>query len=58
MGGNQCYILANDEGQASDDLELAKKLIRVNPILDNMVEIKLKIIERKDGRGFLQILPA
>jgi len=24
--GNDCYVLANDEGQAADDLTLAKKL--------------------------------
>jgi len=30
--GNNCFILANDEDQAGDDLELAKKLVAVNPI--------------------------
>src|SRR5262245_60148099 len=25
--GNDCFLLANDEGQAADDLKLAKKLI-------------------------------
>jgi len=57
-GGNQCYVLANDEGQAADDLELAKKLVRINPVLANAVDIKQKVIERKDGQGFLEILPA
>jgi hypothetical protein len=57
-GGNECYILANDEGQAGDDLELAKKIIAVNPILADAVEVKQKSIEWKDGKGFLQILPA
>jgi hypothetical protein len=56
--GNQCYILANDEDQAADDLELAKKLIAVNPILDAEVVIKQKLIERRDFNGFLEILPA
>jgi hypothetical protein len=56
--GNQCYVLANDEDQAGDDLELAKKLIQANPILSDAVDVKQKIIERKDGKGFLQILPA
>jgi len=56
--GNQCYILANDEGQAADDLELAKKLIRVNAVLSEAVKIKQKVISRKDGKGFLEILPA
>ena len=57
-GGNQCYLLANDEGQAGDDLELAVKLIRANPALLDAVTIKAKEITRKDGRGFLLILPA
>ncbi len=58
VGGNECYILANDEGQAADDLELAKKIIRVSPILKNAVVIKQKVIERKDDQGFIKILPA
>ena len=56
--GNQCYLLANDEGQAGDDLELAKKLVCINPILADAVDVKQKIIERKDDDGFLEILPA
>ena|ERR1700727_2603378 len=31
--GNDGYIFANDEGQAADDLSLAKKIIEANPIL-------------------------
>jgi hypothetical protein len=50
------FILANDEGQANDDLTLAKKLIYANPILAQEVTINAKLIERKDGRGKLQIL--
>lgn len=57
-GGNQCYVLANDEGQAADDLELAKKLTRANPVLADAVRIKQKVLERKDSKGFLAILPA
>jgi len=57
-GGNQCYILANDEDQAGDDLELAKKFIAANPDLAAEVIVKQKIIERRDGKGFLEILPA
>jgi hypothetical protein len=26
--GNECYVIASDEGQARDDLQLAKKLVR------------------------------
>ncbi len=56
--GNDCFLLANDEGQAADDLALAKKLITVNPILGQHVEVQTKEIIRKDGRGSLRILPA
>jgi hypothetical protein len=56
--GNDCFILANDEGQAADDLTLAKKLIAANPILDREVVVKEKQVIRRDARGALQILPA
>jgi len=56
--GNDCSILANDEGQAGDDLALAKKLIAVNAVLEREVTIGAKAITRKDGRGTLEILPA
>jgi hypothetical protein len=56
--GNQIYFVASDLGQANDDLDLCKKLIRCNPVLDNEVTIKSNVIERKDGRGFIEILPA
>lgn len=57
-GGHQCYLLANDEGQAADDLDLAMKLIRANPVLDAACTIKAKEVTRKDGRGNMMILPA
>ena len=56
--GNQIYFVASDLGQAADDLDLCKKLIRCNPVLDREVLIKQNIIERLDGQGFLEILPA
>jgi hypothetical protein len=56
--GNDVFLLANDEGQAGDDLSLAKKLIYSNPILRHEVQVKQKSIERLDGRGELRILPA
>jgi hypothetical protein len=58
QAGNQCYVLANDEDQAGDDLQLAKKVIAANPILKEALTIKQKIIERKDAEGFCEILPA
>jgi len=56
--GNDCAILANDQGQANDDLDLLKKIIRSNPILRREVVIKETEIVRKDGRGSFLILPA
>jgi hypothetical protein len=40
--GNDCFLLANDEGQAGDDLKLAKKPIAANPLLDRGVIVKQK----------------
>jgi hypothetical protein len=56
--GSQVYIVANDEGQAADDLDLLKKLIKANPALKARTTIKKRTIERKDGGGFIEILPA
>ena len=56
--GNDCFLLANDEGQAGDDLKLLKKVIAVNPLLDRDVIVKQKEIERVDAKGTLKILPA
>lgn len=56
--GYDCFILANDEDQAADDLQLAKKLIEANPPLAALLTVRAKEIERNDGRGKLKILPA
>ena len=56
--GNDGFILANDEGQAGDDLSLAKKLVAINPDLAAELEPLQKEIRRRDGRGSLKILPA
>jgi hypothetical protein len=57
-GGNDCYILANDEDQAGDDLELAKKLVIVNTDLSAQLVVMQKQIRRRDDAGTLAILPA
>lgn len=57
-GGAQCYLLANDEGQAGDDLALAKRLRDANPLLQECLDVRQKMLERVDGQGFLMILPA
>lgn len=56
--GNQAYLFAADEGQAGDGLALAKLIIAANPLLQERLVIRQKVIERRDGRGFLMILPA
>ena len=56
--GNDCFILANDEDQAGDDLALTKKLIATNAPLAGAVKVYEKEIARKDGAGVLKILPA
>jgi phage terminase large subunit-like protein len=55
---SDCFILANDEDQAGDDLSLAKKLILANPELAAALDVLQKEIRRRDGRGTLKILPA
>ena len=55
---SECYILANDGDQARDDLSLVKKIIKANPVLQAWLKVKRDVIERKDGRGFLEVLPA
>lgn len=56
--GNQVYCVASDLGQANDDLDLCKLIIRRNPLLDTELTVKSNVIERKDGEGFIEILPA
>ena len=56
--GNDCYIIANGLDQAADDLDLAKKLVAINPDLSSELEVMQKEIRRRDGGGSLQILPA
>jgi hypothetical protein len=56
--GSQVYVAANDEDQADDDLDIAKKLLRHNPDLELMTVVKANVIERRDGDGFIEVLPA
>jgi hypothetical protein len=55
---SECYLLANDKDQIGDDLALVKKIIKANPELGEWLAVKRDLIERKDGQGFLEILPA
>lgn len=56
--GQQGLILANDEGQAADDLDLLKKILEVNPLLRSEFEVLSKEIRLRDGSGGIKILPA
>ncbi len=56
--GSQVYVLANDKDQARDDLTLLEKIVRANPLLSDRLRIKRNVIERKDGCGFVEVLPA
>lgn len=56
--GNDVLLVANDEDQAGDDLDIAKKLVDANPIIQREVSVLAKSIGRDDGRGTLTILPA
>jgi len=55
--GNQVYFLASDLGQANDALDLCKKLVRTNRVLEDELTCKQTTIERKDGKGFIEVLP-
>ena len=58
--GSDVLIVANDEDQAGDDLDLAKKLVRVNGLADDDGELEIleKEIRRRDGKGAMRIIPA
>jgi hypothetical protein len=53
-----CSLISNDKDQSADALGLAKKIVKANPFLDDYLRVKRDVIERKDGRGYLEILPA
>ena len=59
--GSDVLIVANDEAQAGQDLDLAKKLVRINGLddpVDGELEILDKEIKRRDNAGSMQIVPA
>jgi hypothetical protein len=56
--GSDGFILANDSGQAADDLNLGKKLIACNPVLAGEIEIMTNELRLRDGSASLKILPA
>lgn len=56
--GNDILLVANDEDQAGDDLQIAKRLVEVNPIIQREVRVLAKAIDRDDGGGMMTVLPA
>jgi hypothetical protein len=56
--GNNGFLIANDEDQAGDDLDLIKKIIAFNPKLRAVLNPFKGEVRRKDGRGILKVLPA
>ena len=55
--GNSGFIVASDEDQAGDDLDLARKLVTCNPDLRAEIEPLAKELRLRDGSGGLRILP-
>lgn len=55
--GSSSLLLASDEGQAADDLDLAKQLVAVNPLLRSEFDVLAKELKLKDGSGSIRILP-
>src|SRR5258705_489836 len=56
--GSDGYILANDQDQAADDLDLARKLVAVNPDLRAEGDCLKSELRLRDGTASLRILPA
>ena len=55
--GSDAFIIANDEDQAGDDLDLAKKIVRANHKLAEDLASYATEIRRRDGKGTLKVLP-
>jgi hypothetical protein len=55
--GNGGFIVASDEDQAGDDLDLARKLVHANPDLLAEIEPLARELRLRDGSGALRILP-
>ena len=56
--GNDGIIAASDEGQAQDDLALARKLVEANADLSAEIEPLAKELRLRDGSGSLKVIPA
>ncbi len=56
--GSDVLLIGNDEDQATADLDLAKKIVGINPVLAGELEILSREIRRRDGKGTMRVLPA
>jgi hypothetical protein len=56
-GLKQCYLVAFDEDQAYNNLVLLKLLIKANPALAEYLDVLQREVRRRDGRGFIKVLP-
>lgn len=56
--GSDALLVANDIDQASQDLDLAKKIIAANPDIADELDVLAEEIRRKDGKGTMRVLPA
>jgi hypothetical protein len=56
-GGFTGRMVAFDLDQIEQNLDLLSKLIAVNPIFADALVVKQKEIERKDGGGYIKIIP-
>ncbi len=56
-GQHEVLIVAFDEDQAQNDLDLIKLLLKANPTVGRLVTIRENTIRREDGQGFIKVLP-
>ncbi|MCS6305998.1 MAG: hypothetical protein H8K07_20385 [Nitrospira sp.] len=56
-GQHEVLLVAFDEDQASNDLQLIKLIIRANPPLEKLLTVRDNMIARNDGLGFIKVLP-
>ncbi len=49
-GRKECFLVAFDEDQAANDLDLLKLLLKANPAIGRHVTTKAHVITRRDGQ--------
>jgi hypothetical protein len=56
-GQHEVLLVAFDEDQGKNALDLLKLLIRANPTLGKLLTIRDNLILRNDGLGYIKVLP-